>query len=223
MNLIFDYDGTINNCLKTYRPAFYKAYSALVDEGIAKKRDFSDREISYWLGFTADEMWKSFMPSLSPEKREECKNIVGIEIERQLSLGNAEWYTNAASTLLSLRRDGHTLIFLSNCRTGYLKAHDRVFDLKKYFDAFYWSEQYGTLSKYEIFRRFKDRYSGGFIVIGDRFHDIETAVKNNLPSVGCSYGYGSPEELSEADILIDDISQLPDAINKIILNKSINQ
>ena len=47
------------------------------------------------------------------------------------------------------------------------------------------------------------------------FHDIETAVKNNLKSVGCAYGYGNPDELKNADIIINDISELPEALEKL--------
>ncbi|MCW3062048.1 MAG: 5-nucleotidase [Capsulimonas sp.] len=35
-------------------------------------------------------------------------------------------------------------------------------------------------------------------MIGDRHHDIEGAVANGVYSVGVTYGYGSPEELTEA-------------------------
>ena len=45
---------------------------------------------------------------------------------------------------------------------------------------------------------------------------IETAEKNGLKSIGCGYGYGSPEELSAADIIVSDIMEIPDAVKKLL-------
>ena len=35
-------------------------------------------------------------------------------------------------------------------------------------------------------------------MIGDRMHDIEGAIKNNLDSIGVLYGYGDKKELTDA-------------------------
>lgn len=40
--IIFDYDGTLHNSIKIYKPAFMTAYDYLVDNGYAKKREFSE-------------------------------------------------------------------------------------------------------------------------------------------------------------------------------------
>ena len=61
------------------------------------------------------------------------------------------------------------------------------------------------------------QHPGQYIVIGDRFHDIETAVKNGLHSIGCAYGYGSAEELSDADITVNDIAGIPKAVEELIV------
>ncbi len=215
MNLIFDYDGTLNNCLKTYRPAFDKAYAWLVENGYAEPKQYSDKEISYWLGFTGVEMWAKFQPQLPFEIREFCRNMISEESNAQITNGNAELFPGAEKVLAQLKNDGHILIFLSNCRKQYLQNHNQTFGLDRYFDVFYCSEEFGNIPKFEIFRKFKDRHKGKYIVIGDRFHDIETAVKNGLKSIGCAYGYGSEEELSQADIIINDVTEIPNAVKAL--------
>lgn len=215
INLIFDYDGTLNNCLKTYRPAFRKAYSWLVENGYAEPREFSDKEISYWLGFTGAEMWSIFQPQLSPEIHDFCRNIISEETDAQIQSGNAELFPGALETLSELKKRDYTLIFLSNCRRRYLQSHNNAFQLDQFFDYFYCAEEFGFIPKHEIFRSFKDYHRGDFIVIGDRFHDIETASKNGLQSIGCAYGYGSAEELADADIIINSVSEIPDAVERL--------
>ena len=59
-NLIFDYDGTLHNTMKIYKPSFLKAYDYLVSVGKAAPRIFADNEISCWLGYSGAEMWKLF-------------------------------------------------------------------------------------------------------------------------------------------------------------------
>lgn len=215
INLIFDYDGTLNNCLKTYRPAFNKAYSWLVENGYAEERNFSDREISFWLGFTGTEMWQRFQPHLPLEVREYCHNIISKETDFQVKDGEAELFEGAVETLLKLKKMNCVLIFLSNCRRHYLEIHNSAFGLDRYFDYFYCAEDFDFIPKYEIFRRFKNNHKGSFIIIGDRFHDIETAVKNNLRSIGCAYGYGSLEELKQADVIVSSVTEIPEAVKEI--------
>ena len=46
MNLIFDYDGTLHNCLKIYAPSFRKAFAWLTDNGYAEAKSYTDEEIA---------------------------------------------------------------------------------------------------------------------------------------------------------------------------------
>ena len=215
-NLIFDYDGTIHNCLKIYAPAFRKAYGWLVENGYSMPKDHTDTEISYWLGFNSADMWSMFQPQLSQEIKDKCRRMIGSEMNRCVSCGEAELFSGTEEVLNRLRSQGHTLIFLSNCRRRYMEVHSAAFGLDRFFHFFYCCEDYDFLPKYEIFRKIKPLHKGEFIVIGDRFHDIETAVKNELKSIGCGYGYGSEQELADADIIVNSIQEIPNAVNKLI-------
>ena len=48
------------------------------------------------------------------------------------------------------------------------------------------------------------------VMIGDTAYDIEGAKKNHLPSIGCTYGYGSREELTTAgaDRIVSSVKEL---------------
>jgi FMN phosphatase YigB (HAD superfamily) len=94
--------------------------------------------------------------------------------------GEGALYPHAEEVLAELKSQRHTLIFLSNCRVKYMERHSRVFGLHSFFDYFYCCEEFDFIPKYQIFRLFSLQHKGEFIVIGDRFHDIETAEKNGL-------------------------------------------
>lgn len=48
------------------------------------------------------------------------------------------------------------------------------------------------------------------VMIGDTAYDIEGAKENHLPSIGCTYGYGSREELTTAgaDRIVSSVKEL---------------
>ncbi|MBQ8961888.1 MAG: HAD hydrolase-like protein [Ruminococcus sp.] len=215
-DLIFDYDGTVHETLRIYEPAFRNTYGWLVENGYAQPKEISSEEIGHWLGYNSTDMWNSFMPGLDPEIKEKARIMLGEDMAERIESGQGALYPGAEEVLLGLREQGHTLIFLSNCRIHYMERHRRAFRLERFFHRFYCCEEFGFIPKYEIFRRFAPELPGPFIVIGDRFHDIETAAKNGLRSVGCGYGYGTKDELSAADIIINDVKQLPAAVEELL-------
>ncbi|BBF42619.1 hydrolase, haloacid dehalogenase-like family protein BCZK2594 [Lachnospiraceae bacterium KM106-2] len=211
VNLLFDYDGTIHESLKIYAPAFRKAMQYLEQKGLKEPVIYTDEEIAYWLGFNVKEMWNTFMPKLSKEEVNTCSQLIGAEMLRLIEEGHAKLYKGTSETLEGLIEKGYKLLLLSNCKVSYLEAHKETFSLDKYFSAFYTSEEYGFRPKYKIFEEIKKYHEGEFIVIGDRYQDMEIAIKHGVSSIGCTYGYGSEEELQCADIKIDDILKLMEA------------
>ena len=207
-NLLFDYDGTLHNSIKIYGPAFRTAYTYLVDHGFAYFKEFTDLEISPWLGFTAADMWKCFLPTLPEEVKKKCSTMIGKEMISLINKGMAELYPQAENTLQKLKGLGYNLIFLSNCKHAYMEAHIKQFRLNHFFSGFYCSEDFGFIPKHIIFNTIKANYPGDFIVIGDRFQDMEISIMHNLKSVGCLYGYGASYELQHATYRIDKLSDL---------------
>lgn len=216
-NLIFDYDGTIHQSMKTYAPAFRDTCKWLMDNGYLPYREYTDDEISYWLGFNSTDMWSSFLPDAEPELREKVRVMLGENMGERVERGDAALFPQTEKVLSELKEKGHTLIFLSNCRIKYMERHKRVFGLERFFDYFYCCEEFDFIPKYQIFRLINLQHKGQYIVIGDRFHDIETADRNGLRSIGCGYGYGSAEELSKADVIVNDITEIPEAVESLLL------
>ena len=198
-DLIFDYDGTVHETLRIYEPAFRNTYAWLVENGYAQPRQISAKEIGNWLGYNSTDMWNSFMPGLDPAIKEKARIMLGEDMAQRIESGQGSLYPGMEEILLGLREQGHTLIFLSNCRVHYMERHRRVFRLDRFFHRFYCCEEFDFIPKYEIFRRFSPELPGPFIVIGDRFH-----------------GYGGEGELSAADIIINDVKQLPAAVEELL-------
>lgn len=208
MHLLFDYDGTLHETMRIYGPAFRMACEDLAARGLIEPRHDSDAEIAVWLGFSTPEMWRRFLPELPQPEKERSSRMIGGEMLRLVRAGQAALYPQAEATLAALKARGHTLILLSNCRRAYLQAHVQTFGLDRFFTACYCCEEFGDIPKYDSFPKIRARWPGDYVVIGDRFFDLEVAVRHDLPSVGCLYGYGSAEELSAATYRITSLPEL---------------
>lgn len=206
--IFFDFDGTLHNSVKIYAPAFRKAYAYLVENQLADQREWSDDEISYWLGFTSKEMWRLFMPELDPESRQTCSKMIGTEMLNLLKSGEAQLYTGTIETLAYLKDKGYILVFLSNCGRNYMNISTEVFQLDRYFDDMVCAEDYDYIPKHEILKTIKGNYPEKMAIVGDRFHDIEAGKLNDIGTIGCLFGYHRGDELVSSDMLIDDISRL---------------
>ena len=222
MIIMFDYDGTIHESSSTYIPAFRKTCAYLDELGYeGARREFSDDEIGYWLGFSAADMWNQFAPDLDDELKTRCSKMIGEEMRRLTRGGQARLYPGVEDALAQLKSEGHHLLFVSNCHHSYMQMHSDAFDLPRYFDGFYCCEDYGWPPKAELFPSIAEDWGSGkdprdeFIMVGDRFHDHELARQHGLPFVGCAYGFGSAEELEGSAVIVDDPHDLLAAIESL--------
>ncbi|WP_034549531.1 HAD family hydrolase [Carnobacterium funditum] len=210
--IIFDYDGTLHDSTLNYITAFKKAYNYLMENQKAVPKDWQDEEITKWLGYNSEEMWKNFMPDLSKEYQIAASKIIGkILLEKVLSK-EAILYPEALKTLTYLKGKGYKLIFLSNCSQTYMKAHQQTFQLTRYFDEMYCTEQVGFIPKHRIFPLVKSQYQEECLIVGDRIHDLEIGHYHNLVTIGCNYGFGTEEEMQKSDIRINCIRELQEIL-----------
>lgn len=208
--IFFDYDGTLHNSSKIYAPAFQRGYEFLVEQGYAKSKDWTEEEISHWLGYNSKEMWNTFMPSLEDEVKSKASNIIGKEMLAQVEKGNARLYPGTIEVLSYLKKKGYHLVFISNCKTSYRNEMRDHFGLDRYFDEMLTAEEHDYIPKYEILEKALSKYPKDRVIIGDRKHDMQAGKKNDIYTIGCSYGFSKDHELEEADRMINDIKELID-------------
>ncbi|TCK98811.1 phosphoglycolate phosphatase [Natranaerovirga hydrolytica] len=206
--IFFDFDGTLHDSSKIYIPAFKKAYEFLISNQVAQEKKWTDEEIASWLGYTKEEMWQKFMPDINESIRDQASDIIGNEMIGLLSTGKGYLYDHTLDTLKYLKDKDYYLVFLSNCGKAYKEKVKEVFELEHYISEFICAEDFEYIPKYEILKAIKNNYKNEMVMVGDRLKDIETGTFNNIYTIGCSYGYGTKEELKDADFIIDKISDL---------------
>lgn len=213
--LIFDWDGTLHNTKSLYGRSFRKGYGWLVEQGYAPERQYSDEEVSIYLGMSAPDMWNHFMPHLPPAVKEQISGRIGAAMVEEVLAGYAILYPGALEVLNTLHVKGYQLVFLSNCKRAYMEAHKKVFQLDRYFHGFFCCQDYGFAPKTEIFRHIAAAFQGDYCVIGDRASDLAVGTEHSFPSIGCSYGFGTAEELSEASYIAQSVTDIPVLVEKL--------
>lgn len=210
--VIFDFDGTLHDSMHIYPRAFQEAYDWLASEGYVAPRRISDEEITGNIGLTATEAWDRFAPQLPREIAVQAAAIVGKAMDRMIEDGTARLFPGVPEMLQRMKDLGYTCLFLSNCRTRYEEAARKSFGLDRWISAFYNAESFGDIPKEEIFITIANVWPGPFVMVGDRYKDLAVARVHHLPSVGCTYGYGSLEELAGATLLANSPAEIPECV-----------
>ncbi|MBD2629687.1 HAD family hydrolase [Trichormus variabilis] len=124
-------------------------------------------------------------------------------------------YPQIPETLKVIRTAGYQTFVATSKPQIYATRIIEYFDLVSLFDGVYGSELDGNRSlKGDLISYIIERESllhSTVVMVGDRLHDIIGAKKNNIASIGVTYGYGSREELEthKADLIADYPKEIP--------------
>ncbi len=127
-------------------------------------------------------------------------------------------YDGVPETLAALKAQNHRLILATAKPHVYARRILDHFGILAPFDAIYGSELDGTrqhkgdLLAYLIACENIDPSTA--VMVGDRHHDIDAAHANGCLAIGVTYGYGTAQELSHANLLCASPLTIVDAVAK---------
>ncbi len=126
-----------------------------------------------------------------------------------------ELYSGTLEMLQELTNMGFNLAVCSNAGSDYIELVLSSLGISGFFSILQGRDGYA--SKTRRIKRIINRTDSSFTVMtGDRYHDIEAARENAIPSIGCLYGYGKPEEMRKADYTVSRPSEIVEVM-KIIM------
>lgn len=194
--ILFDLDGTLSD----------------PKEGITKsvqyaleKMDIVEPDTDRLETFIGPPLQVSFAEYYGFDEKE-SKRAIDFYRERFKEKGMFEnvLYPNISLLLEALKESGFVLVVATSKPTIFAEQIIKYFELEEYFQLIVGSNLDGTRSsKTEIIQYILDNYTdfnrSNFVMIGDRKHDIIGAKNTGIDSIGLTYGYGSQEEIRDAE------------------------
>lgn len=200
----FDLDGTLARTGEDIRNAWVGALSAL-------GRDTSRFDEVFSIGPTIEKITYALYDDASPE-------LVAQILEKfrplydESGYPSTEPYEGIDGFLSALKKKGAKIYIVTNKRHSPTVKICAKFGWDLIFDGV-WS--YDTFDvkypKPDLMARLLKELGvdpADAVMVGDTAGDVDTGKRNSMATVGVTYGYGSREELSQADILCRTTSEL---------------
>jgi phosphoglycolate phosphatase len=196
-NILFDLDGTLTD------PA----------EGIVRCIQYSLSTLNLRCP-SATELTSYIGPPLRQCFTAMCNSSDEALIERAVALYRERFstkglfentvYADVPQMLAELQAMSYRLFVATSKPKVYAEKILQHFSLAEYFVEIHGNELDGRLDdKAELIRELLEQHSlwsDETIMVGDRKHDVIAARRNDVVSLGVTYGYGSKAELIEAGV-----------------------
>lgn len=161
------------------------------------------------MGVPLPVVWETLLPNHSVKEREQINDYFQDRLIENIKNGKGALYPNVQDIFEFLLKDGYTIFIASNGVPAYLKAIVDYYHLDDWVSETYSIEQIESFSKSDLVKTILTKYGiEEAAVVGDRISDIKAAKDNGLTAVGCSFDFAKEEELSQADVVINDLIEL---------------
>jgi len=106
----------------------------------------------------------------------------------------------------------------TNAGTGYMNHILDYFEIRPMFAEARCAGAEGTSDKSQLIELIVGSLSvapSEAVMVGDRASDVSGARRAGTRAIGCTWGFGTPEELGDADILVDSFEELGMAVERL--------
>lgn len=213
--VIFDYDGVLCRA-EAYTPDAIRMGLRRFGESVGV--DIPEPDEATLLGTLGYPSFKTYPPLLPAPVRDRWHEMHQFTLDameaRIRALGTDCLYAGALDLLRDLLADGRILGLASNSSERYQRVHRETMGLDHWFRHLYHAQLPGIECKADMVRAIlaAEPTAHSAIMVGDRAGDREAAVRNGLPFLACTYGFGCEAEYLGAIARADDIAGLRTAL-----------
>ncbi len=214
-SLIFDMDGTLFQTDKILELSLEDTFNHLrsLDKWDTVTPIDKYREI---MGVPLPTVWGTLLPNHSVEEREQTDTYFLARLIENIKSGKGALYPNVKEVFRYLKENDCSIYIASNGLTEYLKAIVSYYHLDEWVTETFSIQQIESLNKSDLVKGIIKKYSiTNGAVVGDRLSDINAAKDNGLVSIGCNFDFAREDELSQADMVIDDLTELQTILTKL--------
>jgi phosphoglycolate phosphatase len=197
-SVLFDLDGTLTNSLPGIARSIQHVLKILGAGGPTAIP--SEDDLRWCVGPPLRELFQRLLITTDQSVIEQA---VKLYIERYERIGFRESRVfSGVPEMLAAVSVGRRLILVTSKLTESAEKVLAEFSLRKYFEGVYGTDHHGKPSdKSELVQTALKNHQcqpATTAIVGDRHHDIIAGKTNHLYTIGVTYGYGTPEELTTA-------------------------
>lgn len=194
--LIFDLDGTLTDS----KPGILGCLRKVIDA-----RGMGDRgPLDRFIGPPVEEWVVELLPDGSDEERAALARDYRACYDRE-GWRNNSVFPGVREMLVELHRQGFPLYVCTSKQQHFAVRILDAFELSGLFTGIYGDKaEYASHSKVDLLAnilRERSLQPDSAWMIGDRSFDIDAARQNQLRCLAAGWGYGSPEEYAQADVV----------------------
>lgn len=161
------------------------------------------------MGVPLPKVWETLLPHHSIEIRKQTDTIFLEKLLQNIHNGKGALYPNVREILTYLKENNYSIFIASNGLIDYLQAIVSYYELEQWVTETFSIQQISTLNKGDLVKEILQKHQiQQAVVVGDRLSDIQAAKDNGLTAIGCHFDFAQPEELAQADIVINDLTEL---------------
>lgn len=161
------------------------------------------------MGVPLPEVWETLLPDHSSTDRERTDAYFLDRLVENIRSGKGALYPNVKEVFRYLKENNCSIFIASNGLTEYLKAIVHYYQLDYWVTETFSIQQIVSLNKSDLVHSIIKKYGiTDGAVVGDRLSDINAAKDNDLVAIGCNFDFAREDELSYADIVVDDLIEL---------------
>lgn len=205
--VVFDLDGTLNQTEIYAVKALEKSLEHFGITGVPYEKLIGT------IGGRIDDYVHDFVPNATPDDLSKFIKLLDNYEEHFIQEFHAE-YDGVTAMLENLRQNGYKTAVCSNAYINYIEMVLKALNITHLFD--YIQPLEVNMNKVMTLKKLLTNVSPDkAVMVGDRHFDIEAARANNLPFIGCLYGFNK-DEIADADIKVSTAPEIFDAVNKLI-------
>ncbi len=206
--VVFDLDGTLNRTDLYAVPAHRTAFEELGMFGVTEEEIISN------FGSSDSEYLKKMVPHLDREQAQRHLSRVA-ELEAYFLKEFHGEYEGVTDMMSTLKERGYRIAVCSNSSEEYIRMVLNSLNLSRFVDEIQELEE-GKDKAYTLALLLKRLHPQAAVMVGDRFYDMDAAVENGIPFIGCAYGYGREEEMAAANVMVSCAGDITKAVQGLI-------
>jgi len=203
--IIFDLDGTLIDSLDDLAAATNHMLTSLGRTPVSRDR------VRGFVGQGARRLAEKAMPNAAPEEIEIGLSLF-LAFNEEHIVDRTRLYPGVRETLTLLREKGLILTVVSNKNVALCRKVLSTLGAEEFFAAVIGADSLALRKPSAepllmVLREF-DVAAGNAVIVGDSINDIAAGKAANMRTVGCTFGYGDPSEIEDADFLIGTLPEL---------------